>query len=776
MVSPEFQATLERMAETATRYRHRIIGLEHMLMALIDDKDAREAMTAGNVDVEDLRAYLDEYLRDQQEWEAHSAGTPQGTPALRQLIQNLNILVSSGDIDQLNGTVALFMLTRTTNNEASKILDAAGYDRETAEEIAKNGVAAYRQKREKDLSEKKGGPVINLGGKALQEYCVNLNKKAADGKIDKLTGRGDEIERTVQVLCRRSKNNPLYVGDPGVGKTAMAEGLAKRIVEGDVPEKMQDSQLFALDMGALMAGTRYRGDFEERLKQVVEDLKKVPKSILFIDEIHTLVGAGATSGGSMDASNLLKPALASGEIKCIGATTYDEYRKHFEKDRALVRRFQKIDLVEPTVEETKEILKNVAPVLEKFHNIKFTAEAVAKAAELSARYINDRKLPDKAIDVLDEAGAAQSALPESKRLKRIGVAQIEKVVAQIARIPQKSMSENDSEMLRHLEDSLKNVVYDQDAAIEALSDSIKMARAGLREPEKPVGSYLFSGPTGVGKTEVVKQLAATLGVPLHRFDMSEYMEKHAVARLIGAPPGYVGFDQGGLLTSAVDQSPYCVVLLDEIEKAHPDVFNILLQVMDYGKLTDNNGKKADFRNVIIIMTTNAGASEMSKTSIGFNSSQNTEADKEAINRLFTPEFRNRLDAVIPFGALKKTTMHKVVDKFVGLLEKQLAERQVKIELTHGARDWLADKGYAPTMGARPLGRVVQEHVKKPLANEILFGELNKGGVATFDVKADKSGLSATFTAAVKGKGKGAAPEQDNNPERPYPQNRAPQPV
>jgi ATP-dependent Clp protease ATP-binding subunit ClpA len=775
MMTPEFERTLQRLTETAKKYNHARMTPEHFLLALIDDGDARKALQAANVDTEDMRVYLEEYLAEQAHLTVRTPVDPQGTPELRAIIMSLNSRLQMGELKQVDGVAALLAVTRHAGTEAAQILDAAGYDRQIAEEISQKGVAAYKQKREKDLAEKNGGPVINLGGKALQEYCVNLNKKAADGKIDKLTGRTGEIDRTVQILCRRSKNNPLYVGDPGVGKTAMAEGLAKRIVENDVPEKLKHAQLFALDMGALMAGTRYRGDFEERLKQVVEELKKVPNAVLFIDEIHTVVGAGATSGGSMDASSLLKPALASGEIKCIGATTYDEFRKHFEKDRALLRRFQKIDLVEPTVEETKEILKNIAPVLEKFHKVKFTSDAIAKAAELSARYINDRKLPDKAIDVLDEAGAAQSALPENKRLKRIGVAQVEQVVAQIARIPQKSMSDNDSEVLRYLEDSLKSVVYDQDAAIEALTESIKMSRAGLREPEKPVGSYLFSGPTGVGKTEVVKQLAEKLGVPLHRFDMSEYMEKHAVSRLIGAPPGYVGFDQAGLLTNAIDQSPHCVLLLDEIEKAHPDMFNILLQVMDYGKLTDNNGKKVDFRNVIIVMTTNAGASEMTKVGIGFGATTNTGADTDAINRLFTPEFRNRLDAVIPFAALKQETMHKVVDKFIANLERQLAERDVKISLSAAARDWLAVKGYVPTMGARPLGRVIRDHVSKPMTDEILFGALKKGGTASFDVKADKSGLSASFAAAVKG-AKGAAPEQDNNPEKPHPQMRSPQPV
>ncbi|MFN6952980.1 MAG: AAA family ATPase, partial [Albidovulum sp.] len=545
----------------------------------------------------------------------------------------------------------------------------------------------------------------------------NLNEKAKSGKIDPLIGRHSEVNRTIQVLCRRSKNNPLYVGDPGVGKTAIAEGLAKRIVEGKVPDALKDATIFSLDMGTLLAGTRYRGDFEERLKQVVKELEDYPGAVLFIDEIHTVIGAGATSGGAMDASNLLKPALSSGAIRCIGSTTYKEYRQFFEKDRALVRRFQKIDVNEPTIEDAIEIMKGLKPYFEDYHKLKYTNEAIKSAVELSARYISDRKLPDKAIDVIDETGAAQMLLPASKRRKLITEREIEATIATMARIPAKTVSKDDEMVLANLEKELRSVVYGQDAAIEALSTAIKLARAGLREPNKPIGSYVFSGPTGVGKTEVAKQLAASLGVELLRFDMSEYMERHTVSRLLGAPPGYVGFDQGGLLTDGVDQHPHSVVLLDEIEKAHPDIFNILLQVMDHGSLTDHNGKKIDFRNVILIMTTNAGASEMAKAAIGFGSSKRTGEDEEALNRLFTPEFRNRLDATIAFAPLPTEVIHKVVQKFVMQLEAQLSERNVTFDLSPEAVDWLATRGYDEKMGARPLSRVIQEHIKKPLANE-----------------------------------------------------------
>ena len=576
-------------------------------------------------------------------------------------------------------------------------------------------------------TETKGNDDSKKKGEALETYCVNLNKKARDGKIDPVIGRNSEINRAIQVLCRRQKNNPLFVGEAGVGKTAIAEGLAKRIVDSEVPEVLAAATVFSLDMGTLLAGTRYRGDFEERLKQVLKELEAHPNAILFIDEIHTVIGAGATSGGAMDASNLLKPALASGTIRCMGSTTYKEYRQHFEKDRALVRRFQKIDVNEPTVEDAIAILKGLKPYFEDYHRLKYTNEAIEAAVQLSSRYIHDRKLPDKAIDVIDELGAAQMLVAENKRKKTIGIKEIETTIATMARIPPKSVSKDDAEVLKHLEQTLKRVVFGQDKAIESLSASIKLARAGLREPEKPIGSYLFSGPTGVGKTEVAKQLAASLGVELLRFDMSEYMERHTVSRLIGAPPGYVGFDQGGLLTDGVDQHPHCVVLLDEIEKAHPDLYNVLLQIMDHGRLTDHNGKQVNFRNVILIMTTNAGAADLARQAFGFTRNKREGDDHEAINRQFAPEFRNRLDAIVSFAHLNADVIGMVVEKFVLQLEAQLADRDVTIELSEPAKAWLIEHGYDEQMGARPMARVIQEHIKKPLADEVLFGQLKGGG-------------------------------------------------
>jgi ATP-dependent Clp protease ATP-binding subunit ClpA len=576
---------------------------------------------------------------------------------------------------------------------------------------------------------------------AYEVYCVHLNEKAEQGKIDPLIGRDAEIERTIQVLCRRTKNNPLYVGEPGVGKTALAEGLARRIVHGEVPDVLNGVSIYALDMGALLAGTRYRGDFEERLKAVITGLEAREHAVLFIDEIHTVVGAGATSGGSMDASNLLKPALASGQMRCIGSTTYKEYRNHFEKDRALLRRFQKVDVNEPSLEDTVKILRGLKPYYEKHHKVRYTAEAIRTAVELSDRYIGDRKLPDKAIDVVDEAGAAQMLRPKSRRKKVISVKDVEAVVAKIARIPPRNVSADDKAVLKTLARDLKTMVFGQDKAISALSSAIKLSRAGLREPEKPVGNYLFSGPTGVGKTEVARQLALQLGIELIRFDMSEYMERHSVSRLIGAPPGYVGFDQGGLLTDAVDQHPHSVLLLDEVEKAHPDLFNVLLQIMDYGKLTDHSGKSIDFRNVILIMTTNAGASELVKPAVGFERQTRVGDDEEAINRTFTPEFRNRLDTIISFAALSPATMGKVVDKFILELENQLADREVSIVLDVPVRAWLAEKGHDEKFGARPLARVIQDHVKRPLAEELLFGKLAKGGTVRVKVAAGKLAFS-----------------------------------
>ncbi|MEL0323457.1 MAG: AAA family ATPase, partial [Rhodospirillales bacterium] len=580
------------------------------------------------------------------------------------------------------------------------------------------------------------------GAEALEAYCVDLYEKAEDGSIDPLIGRGPELERLIQILCRRTKNNPLLVGDPGVGKTAIAEGLARRIVEGETPDVLSDAVIYALDMGSLLAGTRYRGDFEERIKAVLKELEDRPGSILFIDEIHTMIGAGATSGGSMDASNLLKPALASGSLRCIGSTTYKEYRSYFEKDRALVRRFQKIDVNEPSVDDAIKIMMGLKPVYEEHHQVRFTRDAIRTAVELSARYINDRKLPDKAIDVIDEVGAAQMLLPESRRKKTIGIKDVEAIVAKIARIPPKSVSRDDKQALGTLEADLKAAVFGQGPAIEALASAVKLARAGLRQPEKPIGNYLFAGPTGVGKTEAAKQLAKTLGVELVRFDMSEYMERHSVSRLIGAPPGYVGFDQGGMLTDAVDKNPHVVLLLDEIEKAHPDVYNVLLQIMDHGKLTDHSGKQVDFRNVILIMTTNAGAADLAKPAIGFGRSIREGDDQEAINKLFTPEFRNRLDAIISFKTLPPEVIDRVVDKFVAELEGQLAERGVSIEISSKARAWIGDKGYSPEYGARPLARIIQEHIKKPLAEELLFGKLSDGGAV--EVILAKGGKELAF--------------------------------
>jgi ATP-dependent Clp protease ATP-binding subunit ClpA len=583
----------------------------------------------------------------------------------------------------------------------------------------------------------------NQSTEALNAYCTDLNAKAKQGKIDVLIGRDLEVERTIQILCRRSKNNPLFVGDPGVGKTAIAEGLALRIVRGEVPEVLRKAVIFQLDMGALLAGTRYRGDFEERLKGVLTELEADDRAILFIDEIHTVVGAGATSGGSLDASNLLKPALASGSLRCIGSTTYKEYRNYFEKDRALVRRFQKIDIHEPTQDETFKILMGLKPSFEDHHQVRYTANAIKAAVELSARYIHDRKLPDKAIDVIDEVGAAQMLKPEGQRRKTLGVKDIEEVVAKMARVPVKNVNARDKEVLRNLDGDLKAVVFGQDRAIEALASAIKLSRAGLRDPQKPIGCYLFSGPTGVGKTEVARQLARIMGIELVRFDMSEYMERHAVSRLIGAPPGYVGFDQGGLLTDAIDQQPHAVLLLDEIEKAHPDVFNILLQVMDYGKLTDNNGKTVDFRSVILIMTTNAGASDMSKPTMGFGRGQREGEDTEAIKRMFTPEFRNRLDATIGFAGLTPEILAHVVDKFVSELAAQLADRRVHLEVDALAKAWLGDKGYDPLYGARPLARVIQEHIKRPLADELLFGTLAKGGKVVVTIRDGQPAFDCT---------------------------------
>ena len=740
---PSFSRGLEKALHQAmnlARERaHEFATLEHLLLALTEDRDTIAVLTGCDVDIDALKGDLEDFINE----ELDSLVVPNGqdarpTAAFQRVIQRAVIHVQSSGRDEVTGANVLVAIFAERESHAAYFLEQQDMSRLDAVNfishgITKSGPNEERRVRGSENPEGEDGAKPGGASSALADFCTNLNEKAKLGKIDPLIGRDAELRRTIQVLCRRSKNNPIYVGDAGVGKTAIAEGLARKIVEGAVPEVLKDAVVYALDIGSLLAGTRYRGDFEERLKAVMKELEKKPEAILFIDEIHTIIGAGATSGGALDASNLLKPALASGAIRCIGSTTYKEYRQFFEKDRALVRRFQKIDVVEPTIPDAIEIVKGLRTYYEDYHKLKYTDEALKAAVELSARYISDRKLPDKAIDVIDETGASQMLVEADKRKAVIDVEDIENTIASMARIPPKSVSKSDAELLSGLEKNLQTVVFGQDAAITALSSAIKLARAGLREPEKPIGSYLFTGPTGVGKTEVAKQLADTLGVELLRFDMSEYMERHTVSRLIGAPPGYVGFDQGGLLTDGVDQHPHCVVLLDEIEKAHPDLFNILLQVMDHGKLTDHNGKSVDFRNVILIMTSNVGAMELQKSPIGFGRKREQGDDEEAINRMFTPEFRNRLDAIISFGPLPPAVVRRVVEKFVLQLEGQLAERGVTINLTPEAAEWLAVRGYDERMGARPLGRVIQEYVKKPLADQVLFGELVNGGNVTVAV-------------------------------------------
>lgn len=741
MLSRTLEQTLHRALAAANARHHEFATLEHLLLALTEDQDAVAVMRACGVDIDRLRQDLTAYIDNELQNLVHPAAEEaKPTSSFQRVLQRAAIHVQSSGREEVTGANVLVALFSERESSAVFYLQQQEMTRFDAVNYISHGIAKVPGDAETRVphgAEEGEEAAIKRGRDALEAYCVNLNIKAQKGKIDPLIGREAEVDRTIQILCRRSKNNPLYVGDPGVGKTAIAEGLARRIVEGDVPDVLKNGVIFALDMGSLLAGTRYRGDFEERIKSVLSELQTMEGAILFIDEIHTVIGAGATSGGAMDASNLLKPSLSNGTLRCIGSTTYKEYRNHFEKDRALVRRFQKIDVNEPSIEDAVRIIKGIKSYYEEHHDVRYTEEALRAAVELSARYIGDRKLPDKAIDVMDEAGAAERLLPEDKRKKTIGLKEVEAVVAKIARIPPKTMTKDDKEVLANLERDLKTMVFGQDQAIAALSSAIKLSRAGLREPEKPIGCYLFSGPTGVGKTEIAKQLAKTMGVELLRFDMSEYMERHSISRLIGAPPGYVGFDQGGLMTDKVDQHPHCVLLLDEIEKAHPDLFNILLQVMDYGKLTDNNGKTIDFRNVILIMTTNAGAAEMAKHGIGFERGMRTGEDEEAINRLFTPEFRNRLDAIVPFKALSPETIGRVVDKFIMQLEAQLGDRGVTIELSEDAKRWLGEKGYDPAMGARPLARIIQEHVKKPLADELLFGRLVKGGAVRLMVQDGK---------------------------------------
>ena len=758
--SKELEQGLHRALVLANERAHEYSTLEHLLLALTEDEDAVAVMQACGVDIALLRTNLTNYIDNELTGLViDDEEDCKPTAGFQRVIQRAVIHVQSSGRDEVTGANVLVAMFAERESHAAYFLQEQEMTRYDAVNFISHGVAKTPGKSESrpvegaNMMDEEGHGVAD--GEALAAYCVNLNDKAREGKVDPLIGRSKEVARAIQILCRRNKNNPLLVGDPGVGKTAIAEGLARKIIEGDVPDVLRDNVIYSLDMGVLLAGTRYRGDFEERLKQVMAELEDMPEAVLFIDEIHTVIGAGATSGGAMDASNLLKPALQSGGLRCMGSTTYKEFRQHFEKDRALARRFQKIDVNEPSVPDTIKILQGLKTYFEDFHKIRYTNEALKAAVELSSRYMADRKLPDKAIDVIDEVGASQMLLAESKRKKTVSVKDIEATIATMARIPPKTVSKDDTEKLKGLDVTLKRVVFGQDEAIAALAASIKLSRAGLREAEKPIGSYLFSGPTGVGKTEVARQLASALGVELLRFDMSEYMERHTVSRLLGAPPGYVGYDQGGLLTDGIDQNPHCVLLLDEIEKAHPDLFNVLLQVMDHGSLTDANGRKVDFRNVIVIMTTNAGASDMAKEPMGFGRTKREGEDGEAINRMFTPEFRNRLDAVVPFGNLPPEVVVRVVEKFILELEMQLSDRNVIIEVSKKAMDWLVEEGYDPQMGARPMARIIQENIKKPLADELLFGELKGGGLVTVDL--DKKGkLTFKYGDGKSGKKSGKA--------------------
>jgi ATP-dependent Clp protease ATP-binding subunit ClpA len=756
MLSENLEASLHRALALATEYNHEYLVLEHLLLALTNDSDAIEILKACNVKISDLQKDLLHFIENDLDGIIIDGADPQPTAAFQRVVQRAAIHVQSAEKYEINASDILIAMFSEKQSYAVHALEKQGLRRldlvsYMAHGIAKNplknkhktsttGTGSFASQStpfEGNQSPKRATKITKEKEEenpptTLEMYCINLNQKAKDGEIDPLIGREEEIERTIQILCRRNKNNPLYVGSSGVGKTAIAEGLAAKIAAGDVPEVLQNATIYGLDMGVLLAGTKYRGDFEERLKDVISELQAEEGAIMFIDEIHTLIGAGSTSSGSMDASNLLKPTLSSGKIRCIGSTTYKEYRNQFEKDTALVRRFQKIDVNEPSIDDTIEILKGLKPLYEKHHNVKYNLDAIKSAVELAQRHIQDRKLPDKAIDVIDEVGAARMLVSKSKRKLTVTVKDIETTIAKMAQIPPKSVSTDDKKALKNLERNLKTFVFGQDSAIEALSSAIKLSRAGLRDPEKPIGSYLFSGPTGVGKTEVAKQLATTMGIQLKRFDMSEYMEKHSVSRLIGTPPGYVGFDQGGLLTDAIDQTPHCVLLLDEIEKAHPDLFSLLLQVMDHGKLTDHSGKQINFSNVVLIMTTNAGATEISKAPIGFNKTTREGEDQAVIERMFSPEFRNRLDAIIPFSSLDNDIIEKVAEKFIMELEVQLTEQNITVELNKKAKAWLVDNGYDEQNGARPLARLIQEKIKKPLAEEILFGDLTKGGSVIVD--------------------------------------------
>jgi len=740
MIAQELEVSLHMAFVEARQQRHEFITVEHLLLALLDNPSAAEVLRACAANMDDLRKNLGNFIRENT---PVVPGTDeidtQPTLGFQRVIQRaiMHVQSTTNGKKEVTGANVLVAIFGEKDSHAVYYLHQQGITRLDVVNFISHGITKTPQPKEPPKEEAAEAAEEQQQGQqgALEQFTTNLNASAREGRIDPLIGREAEVERVIQVLCRRRKNNPLLVGEAGVGKTAIAEGLAWRVTQGDVPEVLGEATVYALDMGALLAGTKYRGDFEQRLKAVLKQLKANPNAVLFIDEIHTLIGAGSASGGTLDASNLLKPALSSGQLKCIGATTFNEYRGIFEKDHALSRRFQKIDVNEPTVEQTVQILRGLKSRFEEHHGIKYSSSALTAAAELSAKFINDRHLPDKAIDVIDEAGAAQRILPKSKQKKVVGKGEIEDIVSKIARIPPASVSSDDRSKLQNLERDLRNVVFGQDKAIEALAGAIKMARSGLGKPEKPIGSFLFSGPTGVGKTEVAKQLAFLMGIELIRFDMSEYMERHAVSRLIGAPPGYVGFDQGGLLTEAITKKPHAVLLLDEIEKAHPDIFNILLQVMDHGTLTDNNGRKADFRNVIIIMTTNAGAADLQKRSIGFSDNKQAGDEMQEIKRLFTPEFRNRLDSIISFGALNEDIILRVVDKFLMALEEQLHEKKVDAVFTDALRKHLAAKGFDPLMGARPMQRLIQDTIRKALADELLFGKLTQGGKVTVDINA-----------------------------------------
>jgi ATP-dependent Clp protease ATP-binding subunit ClpA len=737
MIAQELEVSLHLAFVEARQKRHEFITVEHLLLTMLDNASAAQVLRACGADIEELRKTLTDFIT------THTPITPgtdevdtQPTVGFQRVIQRAILHVQSTNKKEVTGANILVALFGEKDSHAVYFLTQRNINRLDVVNYIAHGIDKTQPGTPTKPQSDTEPDQEQSPGSALKSYTLDLNAQAQAGKIDPLIGREIELERVIQTLCRRRKNNPLLVGEAGVGKTAIAEGLAHRITENDVPEILKDAHVYSLDMGALLAGTKYRGDFEQRLKAVLKELVDAPNAILFIDEIHTMIGAGAASGGTMDASNLLKPALSSGQLKCIGATTYQEYRGIFEKDHALSRRFQKVDVIEPSVEQTIAILRGLKSRFEQHHGIKYSAAAINSAAELSARFINDRHLPDKAIDVLDEAGAAQRILPKSKQKKVVGKHEIEEIIAKIARIPTRTVSHDDKNILKNLDRDLKATVFGQDKAIDMLARSIKMSRSGLGNPQKPIGSFLFSGPTGVGKTEVARQLAYAMGMPLHRFDMSEYMERHAVSRLIGAPPGYVGFDQGGLLTEAISKQPHAVLLLDEIEKAHPDIFNILLQVMDHGTLTDNNGRKADFRNVVIIMTTNAGTEALNKIQIGFTKTASSGDEMVDIKRLFTPEFRNRLDAIVSFAPLDREVILRVVDKFLMQLEEQLHEKKVEAVFTDALKDYLAKNGFDPLMGARPMARLIQDTIRSALADELLFGRLASGGKVTVDVDAD----------------------------------------